>query len=166
MRISSLGTLVACALMSGAHAAAPATSADPPWATHKDSGFSVEMPPGWTAGSDPQKGWVHLMGTQGEDVVIWPVFLPGAPADLDLRTAQSIHQKLAAACPYNAEWEVTKAMGSNIVRARGRSGEMIAVSAFTWKISPRGVAGYFYVAGARETDFKRRTWRRSCGASG
>ncbi len=41
----------------------------PQWITHKDPQYySVESPPGWTASPDRQKGWVHLIGTQGEDV--------------------------------------------------------------------------------------------------
>jgi plasmid stabilization system protein ParE len=99
---------------------------------------------------------VHLVGTQGEDVVIWPVFIPGAPTVSDLRAAQSIHLKLAAACPYRADWEVPQAVGPSTLRARGKSQNMTAVSVFTWRASTRGTAAYFYLAGARETDFRQK----------
>jgi len=130
--------------------------ANPQWTTHSDPNYSVQLPPGWTASPDREKGWVHLVGTQGEDVVIWPVFIPGAPAVPDLRSAQSIHLKLAAACPYHADWEVPQAVGPSTLRARGRSQNMTAVSVFTWMASPRGTAAWFYLAAARETDFRQK----------
>jgi hypothetical protein len=132
------------------------TPPNPQWTTHSDPGYSVQLPPGWTASPDRQKGWVHLVGTQGEDVVIWPVFIPGEAAVPDLRAAQSIHLKLAAACPYHADWEVPQAVGPRTLRARGKSQNMTAVSVFTWTVSPRGTAAYFYLAAARETDFRQR----------
>ncbi|MCC6861229.1 MAG: hypothetical protein IT158_21865 [Bryobacterales bacterium] len=152
MRRSSVGWLALCALVSVLQAAQPASPA-PEWAAQKGAGFSVETPAGWSVWPDARKGWVHLMGTQGEDVVVWPVFLPGVVSVPDLKTVQAIHQKLAAACPFQAQWESAQAAGPNLVRARGKSGEMTAVSAFAWKPSPRGVAGYFYSAAARKADF-------------
>ena len=95
-----------CALLSTVHAAPPQQ-----WTTQKGTGFSVETPQGWTAFADAKNGWVHLMGTQGEDVVIWPVFFPGGPTTLDLKTAQAIHQKLAASGPYHADWEAAQPVG-------------------------------------------------------
>ncbi len=60
------------------------------WITHKDpQHYSVESPPGWTASPDKQKGWVQLTGTQGEGVLIWPVFIPGS-VDTRFRTAHPL----------------------------------------------------------------------------
>jgi len=153
MRIFSLCGLMAWCLVSPFLLSAPP---NPQWTTHSDPGYSVQSPPGWTASPDRQKGWVHLVGKQGEDVVIWPVFIPGTPAVPDLRAAQSIHLKLAAACPYHADWEVPQAVGPSTLRARGKSRNMTAVSVFTWRASARGTAAYFYLAGARETDFRQK----------
>jgi len=59
------------------------------WTAQKGPGFMMETPAGWTVWPDAEKGWVHVMGRYGEDVVIWPVFLPGGPVALDTRTAAS-----------------------------------------------------------------------------
>ena len=153
MRIFAPCGLMAWCLVSPFLLSAPP---NPQWTTHSDPGYSVQSPPGWTASPDRQKGWVHLVGKQGEDVVIWPVFIPGTPAVPDLRAAQSIHLKLAAACPYHADWEVPQAVGPSTLRARGKNRNMTAVSVFTWRASTRGTVAYFYLAGARETDFRQK----------
>jgi len=153
MRIFALCGLMAWCFVSPFLLSAPP---NPQWTTHSDPAYSVQLPPRWTASPDRQKGWVHLVGTQGEDVVIWPVFIPGAPTVSDLRAAQSIHLRLAAACPYHADWEVPQAVGPTTLRARGKSQNMTAVSVFTWRASPRGTVAYFYLAGARETDFRQK----------
>jgi hypothetical protein len=139
---------------------------NPQWTTHSSPGYSVQLPPRWTASPDSQKGWVHLVGTQGEDAVIWPVFIPGEAAMPGLRNAQLIHLKLAAACPYHADWEAPHAVGPHTLRASGKSRNMTAVSVFTWATSPRGTAAYFYLAAARQADFaeNRLTLRKSSRA--
>jgi hypothetical protein len=129
---------------------------NPQWTTYSNAGCSVQLPPGWTASPDPRKGWLHLMGTQGEDVVIWPVFIPEEAAIQDIRTAQSILMKLAAACPYHASWEAPQAAGPRALRAFGKSQNMRAVSVFTWTASSRGTAAYFYLAAAREEQFRQK----------
>ncbi len=126
----------------------------PQWITHKDPQYySVESPPGWTASPDRQKGWVHLIGTQGEDVLIWPVFIPGS---VDTRFAPLIHRRLAAASPYNAQWETPQPVAPNALRARGASANTVATSVFTWVSSPKGLAGFFYVVAAREPDYRQK----------
>jgi hypothetical protein len=124
------------------------------WITHKDSHhYSVESPPGWAASPNKQKGWVQLTGTQGEGVLIWPVFIPGA---VDTRFAPLIHLRLAAASPYNAQWQSPQMVTPNALCARGASGDKIATSVFTWVSSPKGLAGFFYVVTAREPDYRQR----------
>ena len=150
-KIFALGGLMVWCFISSSLLSAPP---DPQWTTHSDPGYSVQLPPGWTVSPDRQKGWVHLVGTQGEDIVIWPVFIPGAV--LDLRAAQSIYLKLTAAYPYHADWEAPQPVGPSTLRARGKSQNMTAISVFTWMASPRGTAAYFYVAGARATDFRQK----------
>ncbi len=126
----------------------------PQWIIHQDPHhYSVESPPGWTASPDRQRGWVQLTGTQGEGVLIWPVFIPGL---VDTRFASLIHLRLAAASPYNAQWESPQSVAPNALRARGASGSTLATSVFTWVSSPRGLAGSFYVVAAREPDYRRR----------
>lgn len=133
-----------------------ATIQAPTWITHTEPGYTIQSPKGWTASSDRQKGWVHLMGTQGEDVVVWPVFLPGVTT-LDAAGAQSLHMKLAEANPYHANWEMPQVAATGVLRARGTIGNVVAVSMFLWMSSPRGTAGYFYVASARgEEGFRQK----------
>ncbi len=124
------------------------------WITHKDpQGYSVESPPGWTISPDKQKGWVHLTGTAGEQVVIWPVFVPGA---MDARLAPLIHARLAGSSPYQAQWDAPQAVTANALRAHGRSANAVAISVFTWVANPKGLAGYLYVVSAREPDFRQK----------
>ncbi len=121
------------------------------WITHRDSQhYSVESPPGWTASPDKQKGWVRLVGTQGETVIIWPVFIPGT---VDARIAPIIHARLVAAGPYYAQWETPQTVAPNAVRARGASGNAAATSVFTWVASAKGTAGFFFVVAARQSDY-------------
>jgi hypothetical protein len=137
----------------------PTLFAAPPaeqWTTATDPSYTVQVPPRWTASHDREKGWVRLTGLAGEEVVIWPVFIPEAPTGLDWQSAQYILRQLAAACPYRAQWEPPEVAGTSTLRARGRGGNTTAVSAFTWLASPRGAAGYFYAAAAREADFGAR----------
>ncbi len=124
------------------------------WITHTDSQhYSVESPPGWTVSPDRQKGWVRLVGSQGETVVIWPVFIPGT---MDVRVAPLIHARLAAASPYYAQWETPQAVAPNVVRARASSGDSSATSVFTWVSSPKGIAGLFFVVAARPSDYRQK----------
>lgn len=126
----------------------------PQWITHKDAQhYSVESPPGWTASPDKQKGWLQLMGTQGEGVLIWPVFIPGL---VDTRFTALIHHRLAAASPYNAQWETPQPVAPNALRARGASNNTVAISLFTWVSSPKGLAGFFHVVAARKTDYRQK----------
>ncbi len=126
----------------------------PQWITHKDPQlYSVESPRGWTVSPDKQKGWVHLKGTEGEHVVIWPVFVPGA---VDPRFASLIHARLAGSSPYQAQWETPQAVTANTLRARGTSANAVAISVFTWVPSPTGLAGFFYVVSAREPNYQQK----------
>jgi hypothetical protein len=123
------------------------------WITHKyPQLYSVESPPGWTAWPD-KKGWVRLKGTQGEEVVIWPVFIRGA---VDPRFAPFIHASLAASNPYQAQWEDQRAVAANALRARGKSANAVVMSVFTWVSSPQGLAGCFYLVAAREPDYRQK----------
>jgi hypothetical protein len=135
-------------------AAQPATGQSSGWITHRDPQlYSVESPRGWNVSADRQKGWVRLAGTQGEEVVIWPVFSPGA---LDPAFAPRVHAQLAAGAPYKAQWENPQTVTGNTLRARGTSANGVAVSVFTWVPTPKGAAGIFYLVAAREADYRQR----------
>ncbi len=122
------------------------------WITHKDPQlYSVETPPGWTVTPDKQKGWLRLKGTQDEEVVIWPVFIPGT---VDPRFAPFIHATLAASSPYQAQWEGQHLAAPNVLRAYGRSANAVALSVFTWISSPHGLAGFYYLVAAREPVYR------------
>lgn len=85
-------------------------------------------------------------------MLIWPVFIPGA---VDTRLAPLIHLRLAAANPYNAQWQAPQPVAAGALGARGASGNKIATSVFTWVSTPKGLAGFFYVVTAREPDYRQ-----------
>jgi len=46
------------------------------WSSHSDpKGFFLKKPTGWNVSNDPQTGRIVIQGTQGERVVIWPMFI-------------------------------------------------------------------------------------------
>ncbi len=93
------------------------------------------------------------MEPRARTFLIWPVFIPGS---VDTRFAPLIHRRLAAASPYNAQWETPQPVAPNALRARGASANTVATSVFTWVSSPKGLAGFFYVVAAREPDYRQK----------
>jgi hypothetical protein len=123
-----------------------------PWVTHQDPlGYTVQSPPGWSARPSRERGWIHLMGPEGENVVIWPVFIPAA---LDLPSAMSVHLTLAASCPFRVEWTQPQPVAPNATRASTAVQNMAGVSVFAWMPSPKGAAGYFYLTSARGSEYR------------
>lgn len=62
------------------------------WTTHKGpAGFSVNLPEAWSARSDRATGRVEIQGDAGEQMVVWPVFIPAA---LDAPSASSVLSRL------------------------------------------------------------------------
>ena len=63
------------------------------WIAQKGAGYSLEAPRGWTVRAEPKTGRIEVQGTAGEQVVVWPVFLPGT---LEAASAPAVLRKLSA----------------------------------------------------------------------
>lgn len=117
------------------------------WKTQDDAmGFSVAVPPGWTARRDGETGRIEVSGPEGAVLVIWPVFLE--TAGLQPTGASAVAMRLTAGIWPNVMWRGAMPVGSNAVKLTGWRGELLVVSAFTWVSSARGTAGRFYAATA------------------
>jgi hypothetical protein len=123
------------------------------WVTHEDPlGFSVQFPEGWKVQADRSSGRVELQGIEGEQVIVWPVFIP---TSLEKGAAPSVLRKLTTKLWPDAQWETPQSVGAAAVRWRGRTGERLAVSIFTWVTSPKGSAGYVYAMAAPEARYRQ-----------
>ena len=121
------------------------------WKAHSDPmGFSVALPPGWSARGDKATGRVELQSAAGETVIIWPIFVSAgrAGAALDAASATSVIRRLAARLWPDANWQPSPPPALAAVRLTGRRGANALVSTFTWINSPRGIAGFFYAVSA------------------
>lgn len=113
------------------------------WKTQQDPmGFSVTLPPGWSARGDRDSGRIELSGPGGAAMAVWPVFLENAR--LDPPTAGLVAQRLMARLWPEVVWTGAAPVGANAVRLAGRRGDALVVSAFAWAASPKGTAGNLY----------------------
>jgi uncharacterized protein YbdZ (MbtH family) len=116
------------------------------WSTHTDPrGFRVEIPAGWQVTGDARTGRVLVSGPARQQVIIWPVFVPGA---VEARMAPALLQQLTSAAKVDAQWKPPVAPSAKIIRMQGTMGDRTMVSSFAWIGSGRGAAGFLYVAGA------------------
>jgi hypothetical protein len=123
------------------------------WTTHSDpAGFSVRLPAGWTARGEQASGRVAISGTNGEQLIVWPVFTQHA---LQVSEASRVLQQLAPKLWPTAQWQTPQAIGTSSVRQQGRADERIGVSALVWVSSPKGSAGYVYLLSAPEARFRQ-----------
>lgn len=114
------------------------------WRAYQDPmGFSLALPPAWSARTDATTGRAEISGP-GAVLVIWPVFLENAR--LQPATASLVAQRLTARLWPDVVWNGAAPVGMNAVRLAGRRGDALVVSAFAWVESPRGTAGNFYAA--------------------
>jgi hypothetical protein len=144
----------------------------PGWRSSKDPmGFSVSIPSDWAIRPDHASGRVEIAGPEGEQVIVWPIFVPAsAPsgsessrrvpggsgarvASLEAGAASSLVRKLAAKLWPEAVWGSPEPLGSTALRQAGRVGDRRAVVAFNWFPSPKGTAGVFYAALASEARY-------------
>ena len=137
------------------------------WIAHQDpTGFSVQFPRGWQARTDRNTGRVELQGQEGEQLCVWPIFIPNQTRQnvtnmtaeasaFGKQTASSVLQKFAANLWPNAAWEMPQAAGPASVRMRGRLGDRPALAIFTWVNSPKGSAGYVYTIAAPEARYRQ-----------
>jgi hypothetical protein len=145
-----LVTAVLCPTGCGSNQAGRGQSAGG-WVAHKSAGYSLETPRGWNVRSEAKTGRLEIQGAAGEQVVVWPVFIP---ASLDAASAPAVLHKLAGSVWTEARWEAAQAQGATAVRARGRAADRLALSALTWVASPRGSAAYFYGLAAPEPSYR------------
>ena len=122
------------------------------WSEHRDpQGFTVPLPPGWSAATDARTGRVTISGPSEERVIIWPVFIPGA---LDAAGAGAVLGRLAERVQPGTRWEAPEAAGPSAVRAVGREGAQAAVAIFSWAATPRGTGGCLYIGQAGAGPFR------------
>jgi hypothetical protein len=121
------------------------------WVPHKNpQGFSLEAPAGWQVAGDRNSGRVTVSGPARQQAVIWPVFIPGA---VNGRTAPAILSRLVASAGVRANWSAPQQF-ANGVRAFGRDGDRAVTASFAWAPSPKGAAGFLYIAAAPEASYR------------
>lgn len=168
MKVSAFPPIVAIALglkvfagyaALGNHALGlvPEDSPPPGWTAYTDPlGFSLRVPQGWKVTADRRSGRVSVERAKGEQVIIWPCWIPGA---LDSRAAAPVLQKLLASAGPSmggiGEWGRPQSVRSNAVRMLGRSDGRAAVALFSWVTSPKGSAGYLYVTFAPAATYRQ-----------
>ncbi len=92
---------------------------------------------------------MDIQGAAGESAVVWPVFLPAAGvAPLDFASTAAILHRLATKIWPDANWDAPQSVGPAAVRLRGRRGDAIVTTVFTWMASPKGAAAYLYATAA------------------
>jgi hypothetical protein len=122
------------------------------WTAHKDPlGFSVDVPRGWKVNADRSSGRVEIQGSEGEQVIVWPVFIP---TSLTTGAASAALRKLAAKFWPDTRWQAPQSAGTAAVRMRGRAGDRAATSILTWITSSKGSAGYVYALAAPEARYR------------
>ncbi|HOW98529.1 MAG TPA: hypothetical protein P5567_06210 [Kiritimatiellia bacterium] len=139
--------------MAGGCGAAESPSTPRGWSEHRDpQGFTVPLPPDWSAASDTRTGRITIRGPADEEVAIWPVFIPGP---LDASAAGAVLGRLAERVQPGSRWEAPEQAGPSAVRAIGRAGSQAAVAIFSWAASPRGSGGCLYIARAADGPFRQ-----------
>jgi hypothetical protein len=132
-----------------ASAAVPPKSVSSPapvqWIAHNDPmGFSVNMPAGWQLRADRQVGRINIQGPQGEQAVIWPMFIP--QQQLDARGAGTVIQQLARRVDAQIAWESPK-LAANTVRVYAH-GQTSGAALMRWSSSPEGTAIFLFCVSA------------------
>ena len=110
------------------------------WVTHNDPmGFVVNSPAGWDVRTDHQQGRINVQGPEGQQAVIWPMFVH---QQLDARGAQTVAQQLARRVDPNMAWGAPQISGDTVrVFARGQSN---GAALMRWNSSAEGTAVYLY----------------------
>lgn len=150
------------------------------WVVHKDpTGFSVQIPQGWRVHADRSSGRIDLEGQPGEQVLLWPIFIPAplraemksqgwcgttrsyprtnmVPTALDIPTASAMLQRLATKIWLNVVWEAPQPVGTQAIRMNGHAGDRMMVIILTWIASPKGNAGYVYAIAAPKASYRQK----------
>jgi hypothetical protein len=111
----------------------------------------LEIPKGWKVNRDAPSGRVDIQGAAGEQVVVWPVFIP---APLNARNAAPVLQRLAASLGWTAQWGAPQPAGNGALRMPGQAANRSAVAALTWVTSPKGSAAFLYALSAPAASYR------------
>ncbi|MCX5880246.1 MAG: ankyrin repeat domain-containing protein [Deltaproteobacteria bacterium] len=112
------------------------------WSTYSDpKGFFVKKPTGWNVSNDPQTGRIVIQGTQGERVVIWPMFIE--QQRLDGRGAAVVIQQLAHKVDPQLPWGTAEVSG-NFVCVVARLPQRIGATIMTWEPVQNGTSICMY----------------------
>lgn len=112
------------------------------WTTQNDPrGFSVDTPAGWNVAADAGTGRITVRGQQGEQAVIWPMFIE--QQQLDARGAGALVQQLARKVDSQMPWGAAEP-SQNVVRVIARGGQRSGAAMMTWASGPNGTAVYLY----------------------
>ena len=151
--LSSVLLLTACGTSSGDSAGGMAARplAAGWFEIHPEPGVTLRMPNGWRASRDEAgRGPIHFSGPDDAHVTVWPVFLPkDAPQPPPYAVVSSIARSVAG----QFNWAAPSALNRSAVRMIGRSQGVVAQATFTYRNSPAGVAGYFYLTAARPNQY-------------
>lgn len=132
----------------GAPPAPPAPADD--WEKKTDpAGFSVELPRGWTVASERGTGRVSVSGPSSEQLLLWPVFVPG---NLDSASAPRILVAIASKARPDLRWEpVNDTPRPGAVRAQGRgAGGPPSLALLSWIQTREGSASCVYVVSGED----------------
>lgn len=121
------------------------------WTPHKGAGYTLETPAGWSVRAEAKTGRLEIQGTAREQVIVWPVFVPGR---LEAGSAPAVLRKLTSGLWAEARWEAPQPLGATAVRVRGRAGDRVAVAALAWVPTSKGNAACLYAAAAPEISFR------------
>lgn len=119
------------------------------WTRVEDAaGFSVELPGNWKVQVDRSSGRILIAGNQGEQVVIWPVFIF---EPLDTRAAPAMLRHLAVKFWPDVRWQSPQSVGPTAVRMQGQQQDRVATVLLTWITSAKGTAAYVYGLAASQS---------------
>ena len=118
-----------------------ASTAPVRWVSHNDPmGFSVSVPAGWNLRADPRVGRINIQGPQGQQVVIWPMFVP--QQQLDARGAGTVVEHLARRVDASMAWDAPKLTG-NTARVFAR-GQTSGAALMRWSSTPEGTTLFLF----------------------
>lgn len=115
------------------------------WITHNDPiGFTLKAPSGWDVRADRQAGRVNVQGPQGQQAVIWPMFIP--QQQLNDSSARILVTQLAHRVNPSIVWDAPKLGGDNArVFAHG---QISGAAVIRWSSSPEGTTVFLFSATA------------------
>jgi hypothetical protein len=120
---------------------AVAVQAPVQWVTHTDPmGFSLNSPAGWDVRADRQLGRIQIQGPQGQQAIIWPMFVPGQ--QLDLHGAGIMLQQLARRVDAKLAWGEPQLTG-NTARIFARD-QNSGAALMRWSSSADGTSVFLF----------------------